>query len=325
MTPAQERALLKRVRLGIGKDLGKATEQLKRLIRKGMAPRDAVDKVFGKFARDYGRLYQNSMAEATGNKAVIPRVNLSQRLYQQSMQVAAGVDKIVTAHRAGYQDARKLARKLYDGYDPNRTEVIKFNRNNKVLPKYMREAVLSAGDTREVRKAFAKLQTRKLTSPALNAAYSGVLKALDKLEDGFGEELLQRKLEVAFYEKARFLANRVAQTELHRSYAMNEALNLREDDDVQFVQLRRSGSSQTACICDHITTVDNWGMGGGVYPKNKAPVPPFHPFCRCVLSPRLDLTGKKQKKEKQDDTFAEFNRKKDPLYRVQTIDQIQSN
>ncbi|MDY3245821.1 hypothetical protein [Campylobacter sp.] len=32
--------------------------------------------------------------------------------------------------------------------------------------------------------------------------------------------------------------------------------------------------------------MDKYGLGAGVYPKDKAPVPPFHPFCRCQMIPK---------------------------------------
>lgn len=39
-------------------------------------------------------------------------------------------------------------------------------------------------------------------------------------------------------------------------------------------------------ICDYYASVDKYGLGAGVYPKHKAPVPPFHPFCRCQMIPK---------------------------------------
>ena len=32
--------------------------------------------------------------------------------------------------------------------------------------------------------------------------------------------------------------------------------------------------------------MDKYGLGAGVYPKDKTPVPPFHPFCRCQMIPK---------------------------------------
>ncbi len=319
LTPAQERAILQAVEAGIGKELSKATEELKKLIAGGMAARDAVDQVFGKFAKDYGRLYQNAMEKVAGAAAQTGPVNLSINLYNQRNKVSAAVETAVKNHVTGYQDARKLARELYEGYDAEGGELLQIKKTNQKLPKYMREAVLDTGDTGAVKRAFAKLQARGLKTQALNAAYSEVLAALDNLESGAGAELLNKRLEVAFYEKGRFYANRVAQTELHRSYGLTEAANLLADDDVQYVQINRVGNSTHSCICDQITDQDLYGVGKGVYPVRKAPVPPYHPFCRCIMSPRVDLFGKLTTKELENEALIAANLKTDPVYAIKTI------
>ena len=36
-------------------------------------------------------------------------------------------------------------------------------------------------------------------------------------------------------------------------------------------------------ICDFHAKANLYGLGAGVYPKAKAPKPPFHPFCRCNM------------------------------------------
>ena len=68
-----------------------------------------------------------------------------------------------------------------------------------------------------------------------------------------------------------------------------------EDKAIEFIQIRRAPGRLIPCICALMTGRDLYGLGPGVYPKRSAPVPPFHPFCRCVQSPRLDLTGRKPK------------------------------
>jgi len=321
MTPAQERELLKRVRLGIQKDLTKATEELQALIRKGMPPRDAVDQVFGKFADDYGRIYRQSMEKIGVDQTASP-VNLSQNLYAQKNAVSAAVQLAVERHVKGYQDARQLARELYEGYDNEAQATLKITKKSRQLPKYMRESVMATGDIGALKRQFAKLQAKGLKTAALNAAYQDVLRAIDEVEGGAGRDLLDKRIQVAFYEKGRFYANRVAQTELHRSYTKGRATEIMDDDDIEYVEIRRSGKSETKCICDKVTTANLHGMGAGVYPKKLAPAPPYHPFCRCVVAPRLDLTGKKPKAPKPADFIDEANRKTDPTYQIKTLAQL---
>jgi hypothetical protein len=148
-------------------------------------------------------------------------------------------------------------------------------------------------------RALARMQVDNLSTPALKAAYSEALAALDALEGGAGTKLLEKRLEVAFFERMRYFAARIARTELHRAYSDAEALRLMLDADVEFIQIRRTPGGGV-CICSLMTGRDLYGLGPGVYPKALAPRPPFHPHCRCVMSPRLDLTGKKAKEVNPD-------------------------
>jgi hypothetical protein len=62
-----------------------------------------------------------------------------------------------------------------------------------------------------------------------------------------------------------------------------------EDADLKFVQIRRAPGKGEPCICELYTGRDQYGLGRGVYPKAQAPLPPYHPFCICIVAPRMDL------------------------------------
>nr|WP_321432001.1 hypothetical protein [uncultured Campylobacter sp.] len=105
-------------------------------------------------------------------------------------------------------------------------------------------------------------------------------------------------------------------------------------------------------ICDYYASVDKYGLGAGVYPKDKAPVPPFHPFCRCQMVPkyadeyskpklnadadkeyllglkewqRARILGSKAKANealKTGDITGVFNAMKPERYKVKSIDEV---
>lgn len=308
MTPTQERALLDATAKGLDTDLRKAYQDLIQLIRDGVPPRDAVDQIMESFSKEYAQLladaFSGVLAMAVGTESALAlevgTVQLSAKLYAQSMNVGQIVQGIADRHLKGFADARRLALQLFEGYgfrDPA-AEPLQLNPSNPALPKYMREALLAdAGLQGDFTRAFAKLQVDNLRSEALRAAYADVLKAIDAAETGKGAALLDKRLKTAFYERMRYFANRIAQTELHRAYSERELKMMLDDKDIEFVQIRRNPKSDSTCICSLIAGRDKYGLGNGVYPKRSAPVPPFHPHCRCVASPRLDLTGKKEKPE----------------------------
>jgi len=308
MTPAQQQKLLASLGADVEAEVLAAYKRAMDMMRRSKAPRDAIAEVMDSFTGAYADLMAAALSavldQSVGTAAVLAiqvgQVSLSRRLYAEAQDVSNVVQGIVQRHVSGMQDARRLALELFEGYnfrDPA-AEPLQITRRNRELPKYMREVILTDDRLeREMAKALAQLQVDDLSTPALRAAYSGVLEALDGLDEGVARDVLEKRLKVAFFERVRFFAERIARTELHKAYAEREASLLLDDDEVEYVQIRRSRTGKDPCICSLITGRDQYGLGPGVYPKKTAPNPPFHPFCRCISSPRLDLTGRRQPPE----------------------------
>lgn len=362
MTPQEERALLRIAEEDLQEQVARAFAAALNLMRDGVAPRDAIEQVMQTFTGEFAEILASGLsavlAQSVGSAAALEievgAVRLSERLYAQAQEVSQTVQGVVDRHAKGFQDARRLTLELYEGYGFRALadEPLQINPRNPVLPKYLREELLTdPGLAGELRRHFTKVQVSKLRTAPLRASY---LEFLDALEEGKGQKALEKKLRVAFEEKVRYDATRIAQTELHRAYSIREAKILMDDDDVQFIQIRRSPGAKThgPCICDLITKADKYGLGDGVYPKKFAPMPPYHPYCRCVASPRLDISpqkkwqdnpyayaryldsrglqeagrimGSKAKAEqvlKGNDAFAVYGAKSPPEYRIQTLDQ----
>lgn len=283
MTPDQERALLEATTKGLDDDLREAYARVVQMIRDGMAPRDAVDEALRSFAGEFEALLTQAfgavLAASVGSESMIAievgAVQLSARIYSRSQETAQTIQGIVTAHTQGFADARALMLEIFEGYG-FKVDPLVVNPRNPALPRYLRDLFADGGLQSEFQILFARAQVDALKSPALKAAY---LEALDALEAGKGALYLEKKMEVAWNEKMRYFARRIAETELHRAYSKRRMMELLGDDDVEYVEIRRSGRSEWACICDLIAGRDKYGMGRGVYPKTLAPVPPFHPHC----------------------------------------------
>jgi len=363
MTPEQEQALIAVATAGLDDALREAYRTLLDLIKGGVAPREAVQRVLetfqGAMAETLATAFSAILAESVGSAAVaamqVGPVSLSARLFAEAGQAGQVVQGIVDRHARGFQGARQLALELFEGYqfrDPE-AEPLRFSPRNDRLPRYLRDVLLTDSEMAgQIERAMARLQVDGLGTQALRAAYRGVLDALAEVEAGAGEELLKRRLGVAFYERMRFFARRIAETELHRAFAQRQAAELMDDADVEWVQWRMNPSHPLPDICDYFARVDRWGLGPGVYPKRVAPVAPAHPFCRCVLSPRLDLTGRRGRerqgadlvvfrgldlgdaarvagsRERLDlvlsgaDPVAVHNSRVDPSYRVRTVEEV---
>ena len=306
----QEAALLAATVKGIDNELRDAWQTLLGMLRDGVAPRDAVQEVIRSFAGEFealmtqafGALLSSGVGTSSLAEVEISAVQLSSRMYAGAQDAAKIIGEIVERQAKGFQDARGLMLEIFDGYGANSEEVLMLQPSNRALPQYLRTELLSDNTlAAELRRTFARAQAERLKSPALRAAY---LDLLDAIQKKAGAKVLEKKLQTAWNEKMRYFARRIAETELHRVYSKRRAAEIMGDDDVEFIQVRRAGASSWACICDLITGRDKYGLGAGVYPKHLTPLPPYHPFCRCVLAPRLDFPlGKKWKEDQEADKY----------------------
>lgn len=275
-------------------------------IRAGMSARKAAAKAFSSFSGEFKDVLRHGLSERMGypvsdaalSAYPVGDVKLSTRLYRQATATGVITASIVKTEAKSWQDARRLALNLYEGYGFRTKETLQVRTP---LPKYLRAAVDESEDMMDawavtktpelisivnddvvgpsLSRELAKMQASTLKTPALKASY---LQVIEGLENGVGQDRLQKLLKTAWHERNRYFANRIAQTELHRAYTTAQAQDIMADTEVQAVQIRMSGSHPRTDICDYFSRVDLYGMGPGVYPKDKAPRPPFHPHCRCV-------------------------------------------
>lgn len=256
-------------------------------------PRDILSGLVSKFDADYqiklSAALSESLKKSIGADDVsemkVGGVKLSKKLYKNSAEVERRATRLINNHLKGWVDARKLAMDLYDGY-ADKEEILQWNPVNKKLPVHMREAVLKDYKSRTMLLSVIKKNIDGIKTPALRAAYS---QALQAVQDGAGEAAIEKKLSVAVREKMRFNANRIAQTEIQRAWMMEQAKEIMEDEDLQVVRFALSSSHPTPDICDVYAKQDAYGLGAGLYPKGKAPIPPLHPFCRCRLESKYKL------------------------------------
>jgi len=287
-------------------------------IRAGIDPRAALKTAFGSYS---GRFYEQFSAAlskrmskfigiAETGKLSIGGISLSRTLYAVNKGVTSAVLGAIRSHLKGWQSVRALGLKLYEGYGFNKTEVLKPGRDP--LPRYLRRAF---NDDAAFRKLYAKLSTKDLDAllndpltgpaisrrfaqarattlrtPALRAAYS---EALTALQNGAGQLRLDRLLKTAWEEKQRYNAARISQTELHRAWAAKDHKEIMADRELSAVKVTMSSTHPRQDICDFHAMSNIYQLGPGIYPKAKAPGPPYHPFCRCRLVKRygIDANG----------------------------------
>lgn len=288
MSPSQKDAILDATSSNLSNQLDGYYQELIRRIRNGESPRQAINEITRSFPAEYAEIlapaFTSILGASIGSREVlnlkVSGIKLSNHLYEGIRSVSTNSLKVINDHLRGFQDARKLALQLFEGFGFNPNEPLKISSRVTSLPKYLRNLVSDPIVRNELdtfyKRAISRTRVNQIKTPALKAAY---LEALNAIENNAGMKALENKLKVAFYERGRFFANRIAQTELHRAWVNNENDIIQRETEVEFVQVTLSASHVIVDICDLFSKQNKFGLGPGIYPKHLAPKPSYHPFC----------------------------------------------
>lgn len=230
-------------------------------------------------AEAFSLLLQRSIGTDELRAMPVGDITLARSLYLHRVQTQAEVTALVREHAKGVHQARELSLALYDGYSPE--DGIRRpleGRARAELPRALRSLTEDATARRTLTalQVQGQQQAARLKTRALRAAY---LETFEAWERGANMDAVKRKLDNAMREKNRYYADRIAQTELQRAHQAQIAREVMDDELTTVVQVRIDPSHPRADICDLHARADLWGLGPGNYPKEKAPRPPYHPFC----------------------------------------------
>lgn len=216
-------------------------------------------------------------------------MTLSKKLHGADKEMRARVVSTIKDQLKQNRHAMQVARQLYDGYRSGQAVV-----RRQEMPKYLQDIVnfarrseLTAADraqmlqlVRRARRQVALIGETCAPNQALRTAYSELLNAV---ADGSGKAL-DRAVHVALEEKSRYVAERIARTEAARAWADGFHARYDTDDDVAAYKWTLSSRHPHYDICDMYAQADLWGLGAGIFPKDKTPILPVHPHCLCHLS-----------------------------------------
>lgn len=216
-------------------------------------------------------------------------MTLSKKLHGADKEMRARVISTIKDQLKQNRHAMQAARNLYDGYRSGQAVV-----RQQDMPKYLQNIVnfarrseLTEADkaqmlrlVRRARRQVALIGEHGAPNQALRTAYSELLNAV---ADG-SEKALDRAVHVALEEKSRYVAERIARTEAARAWADGFHARYDTDEDVAAYKWTLSSRHPHYDICDMYARANLWGLGPGVFPKDKTPVLPVHPHCLCHLS-----------------------------------------
>ncbi|MBO5245251.1 MAG: hypothetical protein J6B02_04045 [Selenomonadales bacterium] len=296
----------------------KAVKRLYALLDKGKKTAEAIDIV----RKEYPALFtlpnvQSALTEAAAyGYGIMPSVlttaeatawgaalstswdgsgmTLSKKLHGADTKMREAITDTIRDQLKRNATWTEAAKALYDGYEHG--NVVRPQQ----LPQYLsavRYATQGSPEAlAEARKVFyniERLSKSGAPTKSLRAAYSSLVRAA---QTGT-EEQLEKACYVAVQEKSRYVAQRIIRTELSRAYSDGFNAKIMQDDDVVAVRLRLSTRHPVFDICNLFAEADMYGLGKGVYPKDKMPPVPLHPHCMCrfeeVYAWEVDISKQK--------------------------------
>lgn len=113
-------------------------------------------------------------------------------------------------------------------------------------------------------------------------------------------DLLEKQMHWWIYDRQQYAIRRVVRTEMATASHRAVIGSTIEDDLIVGYLWRLSGSHPVADICDVYAGVD-FGLGKGVFPKDRVPAGKAHPHCMCSLTP----TTRRQRRDGAEGKYSE--------------------
>ncbi|MCR5440269.1 MAG: hypothetical protein K6F01_12670 [Selenomonas sp.] len=225
-------------------------------------------------------------------------MNLSAKLHGADAEMREAIVSVITQQLKLNTHCLTAARALYDGYNADKVtrrqtipkylaKVVEFSRRAD-LTRLERETLQAK--VRKTRRQVERLAQGGAPNKALKSTY---MELLDACEHGT-EKALNRAVHNACEEKSRYIAERIARTESARAWADGFVERYGNDEDVVAYRWKLSSRHPRFDICNLYAEANLWGLGKGIYPKDKTPNLPVHPHCLCHLAPVFssELEGK---------------------------------
>lgn len=305
------------------RDAKKAVAYLQRLIASGMKFEEALDNV----QRHYGKLFTlpelrpalveaaayaygivptiltkaqvESMGEELADKWDESGMTLSEKLHGVGVKMRGAIVSTLQEQMRRNKTWTEAARALYDGYGDDGQNVYNGGKDiisRQDLPKYLQKVREATGndlqalaEQRQAIDNINRLAKNGAPNKALQAAYNELLEAVRK----GNEKAIEKAVEVAVNEKSRYVAERITRTEMARAWADGFIAKMQKDADIVAVKFKLSSRHPVFDICDMYAKADMYGLGAGIYPKDKLPPLPVHPHCLCryveVIEGEVDM------------------------------------
>lgn len=239
------------------------------------------------------------MGEQLAGKWDESGMTLSEKLHGVGVKMRDAIVNTLQEQMRRNKTWTEAARALFDGYGDDDQNVYNGGKDiisRQELPKYLQKVRVATGndlqalaEQRQAIDNINRLAKNGAPNKALQAAYNKLLEAVQK----GNEKAIEKAVEVAVNEKSRYVAERITRTEMARAWADGFIAKIKDDADVVAVKFKLSSRHPVFDICDMYAKADMYGLGAGIYPKDKLPPLPVHPHCLCryveVIEGEVDM------------------------------------
>lgn len=319
------------------KDAKKAVKYLMRLLAEGVKTEAAIAKVQQRYpnlstlpelqpalveaaAYAYGivptmltKAQVESMGEELADKWDESGMTLSEKLHGVGVKMRGAIVSTLQEQMRRNKTWTEAARALYDGYGDDGQNVYNGGKDiisRQDLPKYLQKVREATGndlqalaEQRQAIDNINRLAKNGAPNKALQAAYNKLLEAVQK----GNEKAIEKAVEVAVNEKSRYVAERITRTEMARAWADGFIAKMKTDADIVAVKFKLSSRHPVFDICDMYAKADMYGLGAGIYPKDKLPPLPVHPHCLCryveVIEGEVDMQQQRDQVQEAGDKW----------------------
>ena len=319
------------------KDAKKAIKYLMRLLTEGVKTEAAITKVQQRYpnlstlpelqpalveaaAYAYGIVPSvlttaqvKLMGEQLAGKWDESGMTLSEKLHGVGVKMRDAIVSTLQEQMRRNKTCTEAARALYDGYGDDGQNVHNGGKDiisKQELPKYLQKVREATGndpqalaEQRQAIDNINRLAKNGAPNKALQAAYNELLEAVQK----GNEKAIEKAVEVAVNEKSRYVAERITRTEMARAWADGFIAKIKDDADIVAVKFKLSSRHPVFDICDMYAKADMYGLGAGIYPKDKLPPLPVHPHCLCryveVIEGEVDMQQQRDQMRKAGDKW----------------------
>ena len=315
----------------------KAVKYLMRLLAKGVKTEAAITKVQQRYP-NLSTLpeLQPALVEAAAYAyAIVPSVlttaqvklmgeqlagkwdesgmTLSEKLHGVGVKMRGAIVSTLQEQMRRNKTWTEAARSLYDGYGDDGQNVHNGGKDiisRQDLPKYLQKVREATGndlqalaEQRQAIDNINRLAKNGAPNKALQAAYNELLEAVQK----GNKKAIEKAVEVAVNEKSRYVAERITRTEMARAWADGFVAKMKKDADIVAVKFKLSSRHPVFDICDMYAKADMYGLGAGIYPKDKLPPLPVHPHCLCryveVIEGEVDMQQQRDQVQEAGDKW----------------------